>query len=232
MSIASLITTWKVRDVVPVPDQFPTSLLVLVVDDDPTCLIFLEKMLRNCSYDVFKITALSKLRENRNGFDIITSNVYMPNMDRFKLLEHIGLDIDMPIIMMSVNDWKRGCYERKLEKLEKSKDNKDETEDKDDTSTLKTPRVVWSVELHQQFVASVNQLGIDSMILLPISVYFPKTGETPLCFYTMLFSLGFECQIQLCLKYVGLPHEDAREHLKSFLLICASFSEKGCNIPK
>ncbi|KAB2004990.1 hypothetical protein ES319_D11G238800v1 [Gossypium barbadense] len=167
MSTASLITTWKVRDVVPVPDQFPTSLPVLVVDDDPTCLIFLEKMLRNRSYDVTKCnrikTALSKLRENRNGFDIITSNVYMPDMDGFKLLEHIGLDIDMPII-----------------------NNKDETEDKDDTSTLKTSRVVWSVELHQQFVASVNQLGIDN----------------------------------------------AREHLKSFLLICASFSEKGCNIPK
>ncbi|KAG4121694.1 hypothetical protein ERO13_D11G223314v2 [Gossypium hirsutum] len=197
MSIASLITTWKVRDVVPVPDQFPTSLLVLVVDDDPTCLIFLEKMLRNCSYDVFKITALSKLRENRNGFDIITSNVYMPDMDGFKLLEHIGLDIDMPIIMMSVNDWKRGCYER----CTHGAYNKDETEDKDDTSTLKTPRVVWSVELHQQFVASVNQLGIDMFIFLK-------------------------------LKYVGLPREDAREHLKSFLLICASFSEKGCNIPK
>jgi len=40
-------------------------------------------------------------------------------------------------------------------------------QDKDDTTTLKKPRVVWSVELHQQFVAAVNQLGIDSMTLFP-----------------------------------------------------------------
>jgi two-component response regulator (ARR-B family) len=29
-------------------------------------------------------------------------------------------------------------------------------------SSAKKPRVVWSVEMHQQFVAAVNQLGIDS----------------------------------------------------------------------
>lgn len=40
----------------------------------------------------------------------------------------------------------------------------DENEEKDESTSLKKPRVVWSVELHQQFVAAVNQLGIDSMI--------------------------------------------------------------------
>ena len=34
-----------------VPDQFPAGLRVLVVDDDPTCLKILEKMLRNCNYE-------------------------------------------------------------------------------------------------------------------------------------------------------------------------------------
>lgn len=34
--------------------------------------------------------------------------------------------------------------------------------DNDDPSTSKKPRVVWSVELHQQFVSAVNQLGLDS----------------------------------------------------------------------
>lgn len=27
---------------------------------------------------------------------------------------------------------------------------------------FKKPRVVWSVEMHQQFVNAVNQLGVDS----------------------------------------------------------------------
>lgn len=32
-----------------VPDQFPAGLRVLVVDDDPTCLMILETMLRRCN---------------------------------------------------------------------------------------------------------------------------------------------------------------------------------------
>lgn len=31
--------------------QFPAGLRVLVVDDDPTCLMILEKMLRTCHYE-------------------------------------------------------------------------------------------------------------------------------------------------------------------------------------
>lgn len=34
-----------------VSDQFPAGLRVLVVDDDPTCLMILEKMLRTCLYE-------------------------------------------------------------------------------------------------------------------------------------------------------------------------------------
>lgn len=34
-----------------VSDLFPVGLRVLVVDDDPTCLMILEKMLQNCNYE-------------------------------------------------------------------------------------------------------------------------------------------------------------------------------------
>lgn len=34
----------------------------------------------------------------------------------------------------------------------------------DDINSLKKARVVWSVELHQQFVNAVNQLGVDSTV--------------------------------------------------------------------
>jgi two-component response regulator (ARR-B family) len=43
------------------------------------------------------------------------------------------------------------------------KDEEDVELENDDPSTSKKPRVVWSVELHQQFVSAVNQLGLDSM---------------------------------------------------------------------
>ncbi|KAL9225147.1 hypothetical protein vseg_001102 [Gypsophila vaccaria] len=210
-------------------DPFPAGLRVLVVDDDPTCLIILEKMLRTCRYDVTKTNraefALTLLRENKNGFDIVISDVHMPDMDGFKLLEHVGLEMDLPVIMMSADDsksvvmkgvthgacdylikpvriealkniWQHVVRKKKNEwrdaeqsssydegdrqqkqddvvsspanegswKSSKRKADDDDTDEKDDTSTLKKPRVVWSVELHQQFVAAVNQLGIDKAV--------------------------------------------------------------------
>lgn len=49
MSTASSSSVRKAGEAVP--DQFPAGLRVLVVDDDPTCLMILEKMLRICRYD-------------------------------------------------------------------------------------------------------------------------------------------------------------------------------------
>ncbi|KAF0916387.1 hypothetical protein E2562_007488 [Oryza meyeriana var. granulata] len=40
--------------------------------------------------------ALDILRERKNKFDIVISDVNMPDMDGFKLLEHIGLEMDLP----------------------------------------------------------------------------------------------------------------------------------------
>ncbi|KAL3501068.1 hypothetical protein ACH5RR_035517 [Cinchona calisaya] len=91
----------------PRSDAFPAGLRVLVVDDDPTWLKILEKMLKKCSYEVTTCglarEALNLLRERKDGFDIVISDVNMPDMDGFKLLEHVGLEMDLPVIMMSVD---------------------------------------------------------------------------------------------------------------------------------
>jgi two-component response regulator (ARR-B family) len=44
------------------------------------------------------VLALKMLRENRNKFDLVISDVNMPDMDGFKLLEHVGLEMDLPVI--------------------------------------------------------------------------------------------------------------------------------------
>ncbi|XP_054798277.1 two-component response regulator ARR12 [Prosopis cineraria] len=87
--------------------QFPVGMRVLAVDDDPTCLLVLETLLRRCQYHVTTtnqaITALTMLRENKNKFDLVISDVHMPDMDGFKLLELVGLEMDLPVIMLSAN---------------------------------------------------------------------------------------------------------------------------------
>ncbi|XP_059288138.1 two-component response regulator ARR14 isoform X1 [Lycium ferocissimum] len=219
-------------------DYFPVGLRVLVVDDNVVCLRIIEQMLRKCKYSVTTCTqasvALNLLRERMGTFDIVLSDVHMPDMDGFKLLELVGLEMDLPVIMMSVdgrtnlvmrgvqhgacdylikpirdeelkNIWqhvvrkrynsskehecsgslddndrhKRGIDDAEcassviegadgvLKPQKKKRDAKEEDDtemENDDSSTTKKPRVVWSVELHQQFVSAVNQLGIDKAV--------------------------------------------------------------------
>ncbi|KAJ1281447.1 hypothetical protein BS78_04G306300 [Paspalum vaginatum] len=88
-------------------NQFPVGMRVLAVDDDPVCLKVLETLLRRCQYHVTTtnqaVVALTMLRENRDLFDLVISDVHMPDMDGFKLLELVGLEMDLPVIMLSVN---------------------------------------------------------------------------------------------------------------------------------
>lgn len=44
------------------------------------------------------VKALQMLRENRNKYDLVISDVNMPDMDGFKLLELVGLEMDLPVI--------------------------------------------------------------------------------------------------------------------------------------
>ncbi|KAL7097193.1 hypothetical protein ACP275_10G128400 [Erythranthe tilingii] len=88
-------------------DNFPVGLRVLAVDDDPICLKLLDTLLRKCQYHVTTTSqarmALKMLRENRDRFDLVISDVHMPDMDGFKLLELVGLEMDLPVIMLSAN---------------------------------------------------------------------------------------------------------------------------------
>ncbi|XP_015577477.2 two-component response regulator ARR12 isoform X2 [Ricinus communis] len=95
-------------------DKFPVGMRVLAVDDDPICLKVLDTLLKKCQYQVTTtnqaIQALKMLRENRNKYDLVISDVNMPDMDGFKLLELVGLEMDLPVIMLSAHSDKELVY--------------------------------------------------------------------------------------------------------------------------
>ncbi|CAL5345246.1 unnamed protein product [Camellia sinensis] len=103
--------------------NFPEGLRVLVVDDNVVCLKLVAALLNKCRYKgfgdwaedhVFPINqvtvttkateALKMLRKNKESYDIVIIDVIMLDMNGFELLEIIGLEMDVPVIMMSAND--------------------------------------------------------------------------------------------------------------------------------
>ncbi len=197
----------------------PEGLKVLVVDDDLMCLRVVQAMLRRCRYEVGTQSngkdALEDLKAKQgtpDQYDLVLSDVYMPDMDGFKLLENIGLELEVPVIMMSSdgdtnvvlrgvthgavdflikpvrieelrNVWQH-VIRRRSTQLTASMDGAPDHESEGQTTSRcgkrkenevmrvehegggggKKPRVVWSVEMHQQFVYAVNTLGIDKAV--------------------------------------------------------------------
>ncbi|KAL6586785.1 hypothetical protein OROMI_001773 [Orobanche minor] len=84
-------------------DNFPVGMRVLDVDEDPIRLKLIEGLLLKCQYSVSTtnqaIVALYMLRENQDRFDLVITEVHLPDMDGFKLLELIELETDLPVII-------------------------------------------------------------------------------------------------------------------------------------
>ncbi|KAK9275376.1 hypothetical protein L1049_022640 [Liquidambar formosana] len=102
-------------DSIPVPEhvdntQFPDGLRVLAIDDNSVCLRLLEALLIKCRYKVAATTnaieALEMLRQNKDNFDIVITDVNNLDMDGFSLLDIIGIEMDLPVIMISADDKK------------------------------------------------------------------------------------------------------------------------------
>ncbi|KAJ1260123.1 hypothetical protein BS78_10G208000 [Paspalum vaginatum] len=91
----------------------PSALRVLVVDDDRITLVLLKRLLNLCNYDnvttvMDASTALEMLRERKDRddqFDLVIGDVFMVDgINGFKLLELIGLEMEIPVIMLSAKN--------------------------------------------------------------------------------------------------------------------------------
>ncbi|PIA40636.1 hypothetical protein AQUCO_02400004v1 [Aquilegia coerulea] len=94
------------------------GLHVLVVDDDPFALLNAERMLTIKNYKVTTATgcreALSLLKNSDVHFDLVLSELYLPGMDGYQLLEIVRTVYNIPFIFMS-SDHTLDVMERGLE---------------------------------------------------------------------------------------------------------------------
>ncbi|URE08022.1 response regulator [Musa troglodytarum] len=77
------------------------------------------------------------LRESGDKFDLAISDVHVLDMDGFKILEIVGLEMDLPVTKEEDDDSEKNMHE-----------------DED-------PTTQGLFDRHQKFVAADNQLGID-----------------------------------------------------------------------
>ncbi|KFK26576.1 hypothetical protein AALP_AA8G266500 [Arabis alpina] len=91
-----------------VSGQFPEGLRVLVFDEDPVYRQVLEKHLQEFRYQVWicneEDRAMHLLRNHRDRFDIAIIEAQDSKGDRFRLISEIGLEMDIPVIIMSKDD--------------------------------------------------------------------------------------------------------------------------------
>ncbi|KAK4747919.1 hypothetical protein SAY87_014505 [Trapa incisa] len=91
-------------------NKFPSGLRVLLVEDDPASLLILRRKLEvECNYEVTWCTgakeALSLLSEKNGEFDIVLTELQMPDMDGLQFLDSIRSSSapthQMPVILLS-----------------------------------------------------------------------------------------------------------------------------------
>jgi len=173
----------------------PKGLRVLLVDDDPVCLRTVQQMLDTCEYKVSTVTsgqeAVRALRQNAGAFDMVLSDVHMPDMDGFNLLEVAGLEMDVPVIMMSGDESfdtvlkgilhgacdflvkpvrlleLRNIWQHLVRRWVAERDEENDAAGKgseDKGVEKKKPRVVWTPDLHKRFVNAVNEIGLERAV--------------------------------------------------------------------
>ncbi|KAM1407230.1 hypothetical protein ACFXTH_001820 [Malus domestica] len=88
--------------------SFVGMINILVVDDDATTLAIVSAMLKTWSYQVVAVKnpmdALAILRAQKGAFDLVVTDLHMPQMDGFELHKHVRDEFKLPVIMMSADD--------------------------------------------------------------------------------------------------------------------------------
>ncbi|MBI4688972.1 MAG: response regulator [Nitrospirae bacterium] len=82
--------------------------VILIVDDDIAVLESTAELLREFGYSTINFAnakdAITKLKENGSGVDVVLSDIRMPGISGIELLEEIrSLNTDVPVILMTAH---------------------------------------------------------------------------------------------------------------------------------
>ncbi|KAF5731126.1 putative two-component system sensor histidine kinase/response regulator [Tripterygium wilfordii] len=81
---------------------------VMVVDDDSTTLALVAAMLKTWKYQVVAVRnpmdALSTLRISHTQFDLVVTDLHMPQMNGIELQRQVEEEFKIPVVIMSSND--------------------------------------------------------------------------------------------------------------------------------
>ncbi|KAK1386806.1 hypothetical protein POM88_014984 [Heracleum sosnowskyi] len=78
---------------------------VLVVDDNRTCLFLVKAQLERWNYEVTTVESARDAIESLRirSFDLVLSDVHMPDMNGIELLKQIDREFNVPVILMSAD---------------------------------------------------------------------------------------------------------------------------------
>ncbi|XP_060170152.1 two-component response regulator ORR26-like isoform X2 [Lycium barbarum] len=124
---------------------------ILVVDDGVVATI-----LRTCNYQVttvkYPMDALSTLSLKGDSFDLVVTNVHVPDMNGFDFPQVITQGFELPVVS----------------------DNKDGSKLKG----LKKVKVEWTTSLHHKFLVAIIEIGLDKVTPLKILDHMKVPGLT------------------------------------------------------
>nr|XP_048331655.1 two-component response regulator ARR11-like [Ziziphus jujuba var. spinosa] len=84
------------------PLTMSTSLRILVVDDDATFLAVISGLLKILKHEVVTfrnpLHALSTLGVKKSDFDLVITDVHMPQIDGFEMQKRVQDDFKLPLI--------------------------------------------------------------------------------------------------------------------------------------
>ncbi|XP_060170149.1 putative two-component response regulator ARR21 isoform X1 [Lycium barbarum] len=127
---------------------------ILVVDDGVVATI-----LRTCNYQVttvkYPMDALSTLSLKGDSFDLVVTNVHVPDMNGFDFPQVITQGFELPVVLNSA-------------------DNKDGSKLKG----LKKVKVEWTTSLHHKFLVAIIEIGLDKVTPLKILDHMKVPGLT------------------------------------------------------